>query len=162
VEQWACNPSDGRTHTPTHRPHLEDFMEDFMEDSKMVAMLKKHNLTFSRGRPFYYAECDEGWIDIIERLIIDLKAMGWKGEVHQIKEKFGGLRFYCSGNGVDSGRTQEFWDRIAQAEEESIHTCEVCGKPGFSRSGGWIKTLCDEHANGRKGWDFGERAKETE
>jgi hypothetical protein len=37
----------------------------------------------------------------------------------QVKEKFGGLRFYYNG--------------------------EECGKPGELRTGGWMRTLCDEH-----------------
>jgi hypothetical protein len=59
--------------------------------------------------------------------------------VQQIKEKFGGLRFYYSGgDDVVDGM-------IRMAESWASHSCEVCGKPGESRSGGWIRTLCDEH-----------------
>ena len=36
--------------------------------------------------------------------------------------------------------------RIETAKEESIRTCEICGQPGIRREGGWIKTLCDQHA----------------
>lgn len=57
----------------------------------------------------------------------------------QIKEKFGGLRFYCDGG-------DEFTEGLIQmAEMMADCTCEVCGKPGSTRGGGWIKTLCDEH-----------------
>lgn len=59
--------------------------------------------------------------------------------VEQIKEKFGGLRFYYSGG------DDHIYGMVRMAESWASKTCEVCGKPGEIRSGGWIKTLCDEH-----------------
>ena len=60
-------------------------------------------------------------------------------EIQQIKEKFGGLRFYYSGGD----------DRISgmedMAESWAAHTCETCGDKGERRHGGWIRTLCDKH-----------------
>jgi len=58
----------------------------------------------------------------------------------QVKEKFGGLRFY-----VDGG-SQEVENYITFAEAMASQTCEVCGSPGERRSGGWIRTLCDKHS----------------
>ena len=68
----------------------------------------------------------------------------------QVKEKFGGLRFYTnySDNVVNA--------LISMAESMSYRTCEVCGTPGKSRHGGWIRTLCDEHAEGRDYFNDGE------
>ena len=65
------------------------------------------------------------------------------GPVHfrQIKEKFGTLRIYASNVSV----AQDAY--ISFAEEISKHVCETCGNPGKIRSGGWIRTLCDKHAN---------------
>jgi hypothetical protein len=77
-----------------------------------------------------------GWSDIIKRLISDLEGLGWDGNLLQIKEKFGGLRFYI-GKG-----TEKIHARILQAEEESFKVCELCGEKGKPRGGGWIKTLC--------------------
>lgn len=58
----------------------------------------------------------------------------------QIKEKFGTLRFYYHGG-------DEFCYGVENmAEAMSARTCEVCGKPGKSYSGGWVSTLCPEHA----------------
>lgn len=59
--------------------------------------------------------------------------------VEQIKEKFGGLRFYYSG-GDD---TIDGMVRIAEAW--ASRTCETCGHPGELRYGGWVRTLCDYH-----------------
>ena len=57
----------------------------------------------------------------------------------QVKEKFGGLRFYTN------GFTDEVSGMIRMAESMSYRTCEVCGSPGRSNNYGWISTLCDTH-----------------
>jgi hypothetical protein len=57
----------------------------------------------------------------------------------QIKEKFGGLRFYYDGgDDVIDGM-------VRMAESWAANTCEECGHPGTMRHGGWIRTLCDKH-----------------
>lgn len=55
----------------------------------------------------------------------------------QVKEKFGGLRFYMHYS------TKEMEALIAIAEEECSKTCEECGVFGVLRSGGWLLTRCD-------------------
>jgi hypothetical protein len=93
---------------------------------------------------------DDGWFEIIWRLCADLEPLvaefeqetGSQFEVLQVKEKFGGLRFY-----VNCRRNDAIRQRILAAIEESFHTCEICGQPGLLREGRCIKTLCDEHAN---------------
>lgn len=58
----------------------------------------------------------------------------------QVKEKFGGLRFYFSGG-------DDYIEGLVQmAELMSERTCEICGDKGKHYSGGWIKTLCNKHA----------------
>ena len=58
----------------------------------------------------------------------------------QIKEKFGGLRFY-----VDKA-SDNHYDYISFAETMSYCTCETCGAPGETYTDGWHKTLCSVHA----------------
>ena len=59
--------------------------------------------------------------------------------VGQIKEKFGGLRFY-----VDGGLSPEHQGMVALAEALSYRICETCGAPGEPRTNiGRIRTLCD-------------------
>ena len=53
--------------------------------------------------------------------------------ISQVKEKFGGLRFYAD----------PYLDAINDIEDRSLTVCEDCGQPGEPRSGGWIRTLCD-------------------
>jgi len=91
-------------------------------------------------------ECGDGWFQIIYDLSSDLmrisRTKGYKPPVVvQVKEKFGGLRFYID------GCNEEFYNRIKKAEELSVITCEICGRKGKLRRGGWIQTLCDKHAN---------------
>jgi hypothetical protein len=100
---------------------------------------------------------DDGWFDIRWRLCENLeplvaefeRAGGQKFEVLQVKEKFGGLRFYVN------HKSDAIRQRIEAAIQESFHTCEVCGQPGKLREGGWLKTLCDEHARARGARDNG-------
>jgi hypothetical protein len=83
--------------------------------------------------------CGNGWFDIIYKLSKDIYSMNRPDnfEVFEVKEKFGGLRFY-----VENG-TEEIHNRIHEAEEESYKTCEFCGKPGEVRKNkGWLQTLC--------------------
>jgi len=80
-----------------------------------------------------------GWYLLIKELIEDLVELGWDREVCQVKEKFGGLRFYIN------AASDEVYDRISQAETESYETCEETGQPGKLRTDlGWWSTLCDE------------------
>lgn len=88
-------------------------------------------------------ECDSGWNKIIYNLCKKLKPLVHGIEyfqVMQVKEKYGGLRFYIS-----SG-TDEMYKLIEQAEIKSYKTCEICGLPGKLREKGmWLKTLCWWH-----------------
>lgn len=87
-----------------------------------------------------YFSVGPGWYGIIKRLIEDLIKLGWDKQICQVKEKFGGLRFYIN-TGSDQIHT-----RIREAEDESYLTCEKCGEPGEHRTDrGWWTTLCDEH-----------------
>lgn len=101
------------------------------------------------AEPYGGFACGEGWWPILEALCGQIQHhVDWKNKqsevvaqvtVNQIKEKFGGLRFYYSGgdDAIDG--------MVRMAESWAAHSCETCGSPGKSRSGGWIKTLCDYH-----------------
>ena len=67
----------------------------------------------------------------------------------QVKEKFGGLRFY-----VDGGNDR-VWDIIQNAESLSYHVCEECStmRTVRLRNHGWMATLCDACAVKRYGED---------
>lgn len=93
-------------------------------------------------------ECGPGWTDLLEALneILDVEADA-SFRFTQVKEKFGSLRCYWTGDDP-SGRIDQL---VEAAEEISQSMCETCGAaakvrqqrvPGF----GWIHTACDEHA----------------
>ena len=92
--------------------------------------------------PFGF-EHGDGWYDIIDELSAKLEKLGCVAD--QVKEKFGGLRFYYHPWTDESRRAVE------KAEKKSWETCEECGNPGEVRGGSWIKVLCDECNRKRKG-----------
>jgi hypothetical protein len=86
-----------------------------------------------------------GWIGIVGSLLDDLEALGWNGKLDQIKEKFGGLRFYIGP--CETPNSVYIYNRIEEAQIESLSTCEMCGAPGGVDTNPthrwfWIKTLC--------------------
>ena len=96
-----------------------------------------------------YLGTGPGWYNLIYTLTncID-NHVEWKNKrdktdeklhIAQIKEKFGGLRYY-----IDGG-DETIYGMIRLAESLSFTICEECGESGKLRSGGWMKTLCDEH-----------------
>jgi len=86
--------------------------------------------------------CGDGWFNILKELSEKLEPLGVVAE--QVKEKFGGLRFYVGAVNKD------VWDEVAnyirEAEARSVETCERCGESGENRGGlyGWITTLCEK------------------
>ena len=66
--------------------------------------------------------------------------MGWDKQICQVKEKYGGLRFY-----INAG-SDEIFKRVVEAENKSYEVCEKCGEVGELRNDiGWYLTLCEEH-----------------
>ncbi|WP_070398423.1 hypothetical protein [Hydrogenophaga sp. PML113] len=88
--------------------------------------------------------CRDGWFDLIDALCSKLQEIsdrtGSQVVARQVKEKFGGLRFYVSKG------TTEHADAIAEAEQASHHICEVCGQPGVVKvSAGYVQCRCPAH-----------------
>jgi len=97
--------------------------------------------------------CGDGWFNILDQLMGNIQHyLDWKNKkeeavpqvtLDQVKEKFGTLRFYYTGgDDVIDGM-------VRMAESMSGVTCEECGSPGKRRGGGWVTTLCTEHAEAR-------------
>ena len=111
-------------------------------------------LLFS-GRRIISLDAGEGWRALLWDLCVALeahakmqKAIGHKPvQVVQIKQKFGGLRFYTQGGDDLTGAF------IAAAEEIAERTCEVCGAPARAkRINGWISTFCRPHQEVALDW----------
>ena len=95
----------------------------------------------------YQFDVGEGWYGILYNLIEgirnnDQKKGDWVTKVTQIKEKFGGLRFYVTGT------SDKNWKLIRAAEEKSLATCEVSGSEVEvgTWNDGWVKTMCRKEA----------------
>jgi hypothetical protein len=83
-----------------------------------------------------------GWYPIVTALDEAIAELYPDYEIHQVKEKYGTLRYYCSWDGEDRVR-----QLIRDAEAKSRVTCEKCGAPGkLGESEGWWRTTCTEHA----------------
>jgi hypothetical protein len=99
-------------------------------------------------------ECQDGWFGIIwelcERIEPMIAAMPEEKQndfvVHQIKEKFGGLRFYQA-----KVPTEEMKRAIDEAQSKCERTCEVCSEPGECVAiNHWWQTLCSKHQEERR------------
>lgn len=124
-------------------------------------------------------ECGDGWYNILDSLCSNIQShIDWQNGqraqllennaykvrvpafveqviAEQVKEKFGGLRFYYQGG------DDRIFGMVRMAESWAARTCEECGNPGIIRSGGWIKTLCDKHEVERQA-RYKERYNETD
>ena len=97
-----------------------------------------------------WIRCGKGWYPLLVETDQKLAALDPFYEIQQCKEKFASLRYYYSiHNGCDSQAARAI---VNDAERRSAIICEDCGEPGISRDGGWVRTLCDEHADGRPAW----------
>jgi hypothetical protein len=91
----------------------------------------------------------KGWYPIVERLSSSIQQhIEFKNKkeevcpqvvVQQVKEKFGGLRFYYDGG------DEYISGLVSMAESWADIACETCGGIGKRRGGGWVRTLCDLH-----------------
>lgn len=128
---------------------IEDQYEDFEK-----YMNEKYPKMFSH--PYGGIDIGIGWHRVIESLCGKIQShLDWANKqaqnypvrcqpveqvvVHQIKEKFGGLRFYYHGG------DEQVSGMVRMAEVWAENACETCGSPATLRSDGWLRTLCDDH-----------------
>lgn len=102
-----------------------------------------------RDFPKLYRDCycgiwvPTGWQALVRELSSKLEPIcADQPELYavQVKEKFGGLRFYMS----EVNETAELL--IRHAEELSLKACTECGNPSeLFTHGGWRFNLCQKH-----------------
>jgi len=101
-------------------------------------LLKKYDIATPRCGAF----CGDGWVPLIESLIVDLIALGWDKRLAQVKEKLGSLRFYVDDFQLSQATQEAIHLRIQEAEDRSCFLCETCGEPGKLQGNYWLKTGC--------------------
>lgn len=108
-------------------------------EAQYKALMKRH------ARILRPIECDAGWVRLIQALCDELQyATDHMGapqvQTQQVKEKFGGLRFYTGDvNHYQSGL-------IDMTRAMANKTCEQCGRPGsIWVSGGYFHAACEQH-----------------
>lgn len=109
---------------------------------KYPKIFRQKDLSMQETCMCWGMECDDGWYWLIDKLcdtIQNYTDINGKDQVEatQVKEKFGGLRFYVIGaNDLVDGM-------IWLAESMSHNICEKCGSTkDVSSTKGWIVTLC--------------------
>ncbi|MFV2015455.1 MAG: hypothetical protein ACC656_08520 [Candidatus Heimdallarchaeota archaeon] len=91
----------------------------------------------------------EGWLQLVKTLIEECIKLGWDKQICQVKEKFGGLRFYIN------SASEEIHTLISKYENLSYYICEQCGtSENVGITQGWLTTICEscktEHYSERK------------
>lgn len=117
-----------------------------MSDEQFEAFQQKYPNLF-KEYPRSGFHLPKGWeklahylCNILERAIDRLPEEVRAGvQCAQVKEKFGGLRFYMT------QETPYMSGAIAVVENMSYDVCDVCGEAGKLRHGGWVRALCDAH-----------------
>ncbi len=153
-------------------------MHELDSDPNMRRLVAEHPLLFREQLPRCSSQLSNGWYELVSTLCRDIELVfGVEGcdafVCHQIKEKFGALRFYWSHgeardiyidfidvDGAVSGTISrgEFDSQktlvrslVETAMSASEVTCEECGRPGnLKLKNGWYLTRCNEH--GGAGW----------
>jgi hypothetical protein len=109
---------------------------------------------YQRGTPVgeRTIECGPGWYALVAELAHTLERQIQRLPTKerqrvfcvQVKEKFGGLRFYMS------SKTPAMAAAIERAVQKSFRICEDCGRAGKVRNRhGWLTTLCTAHEKER-------------
>jgi len=114
-------------------PKVTESFEAFLKDVKLIG---PNGLPIER-RGFF--SVGNGWLPLMVELIMKMIDAGWNKRTLQVKEKFGGLRFYI---GLGNDR---IWELLEEYEDKSFETCESCGAPGkVVQRYGWLATMCNE------------------
>ena len=99
----------------------------------------------------YLDDMPDGWKRVFgKQMCEEIRNVLIKGgylydyRVIEVKEKYGGLRWYD--NGAPSSIYNELQDIIDKYEKLSYRTCRCCGRPATKISLGWISPFCDKCA----------------
>lgn len=102
----------------------------------------KHLAREYEGNMYIGIACADGWYDLIYTLCFQIDHhIKWSKKdpvrATQVKEKFGGLRFYVDGT------DEHVQGLIRMAESMSYKLCEFCGCPAARDDEGYfVPTMC--------------------
>lgn len=86
-------------------------------------------------------ECGDGWFDLIDELSKNLVKLDSAIRVGQVKEKYGGLRFYLDNDNY----SDEIGDLIHEAEAKSYKICGGCGSENnVTIKNRWVGPICED------------------
>lgn len=104
-----------------------------------------------------YVSCGPGWWQLISLCDKELARIDPDYEIHQVKEKFGGLRFYFHTNNPDFQIPMDMI--VARYEKACAITCEETGGHGYlMKRHGLFKTLNESYLN--SGWERAKQGKD--
>lgn len=127
--------------------HIPEYIDDDIKEDILEIL---NRIPENWGR---WITCDSGWYKLIIDTHKKLKYIDPNYEIHQIKEKFGGLRYYYQSSFPYGSIQDEIMECIINtAEYDASHTCEICGVYGGVHGykndvktrlrNHWYKTLC--------------------
>ena len=97
-------------------------------------------------------DCGKGWWPILADIDTQLAKIDPDYRIYQIKEKFGGLRYYFAPSFPD--RAPQMNALVTEFEHKCAQTCEATGKEGVLMiRNGYFKTLNESFA-GYNGWEI--------
>lgn len=102
--------------------------------------------------PLYgkHIACDEGWHHLVAKCHLEMMEIDPNYKIYQIKEKFGGLRYYFDTK-LDYMSEYRMFQITSKYELLSQETCEKTGKPGnLKYKQGLYKTLSQDFE--KEGW----------
>lgn len=126
---------------------FQKVIEKYRKEKELERKEHPERFTPQWSYELFGVECGEGWKGLYQPIIDYISKYNEehddKFEIHQIKEKFGGLCFYVN------KYNEELRQMIRDAEEKSYHTCEVCGKyiDKPINENYWIYTECEDCHN---------------
>jgi hypothetical protein len=123
--------------------HIPDDAGEFAAGLEAVL----HRIPDGWGRRIW---CERGWYPIVVDVDHQLAEMDPAYVVHQVKEKFGGLRYYFTPSDTASkDQVRQMHEVASRAERQAAITCEVCGATvdvDLRRGARW-QTLCSSCAS---------------
>ena len=126
-------------------------------------LIAAYPIVFKNVDKTTYSDLPDGWYELVDKLCADISEL-LEAElknnpdsseeplfsVLQIKEKFGGLRFYFMMNTKNDTLHKQVQNLVDVAEDASYSMCQETGKPGvLCKKNSHYQTYCEDIRNER-------------